>query len=176
MKRALHNLRCNACHQHGHGSVDCPWQAQQTCMFCGSSSHTHRVECNKPAVFNCYVISGTVHAFKKLMPSEQRRALKGQRWRNTAARNMPCSRGDGAGKPDISSDSSNGTGAELSASMHDACMHSACARANTGSHTRPATGVAVDSATRAELAEAQREVHAHKQANRELQRHVAGLE
>ena len=145
-------------------------------MFCGSSSHTRGVECDQPTVFNRYVISGTVHAFQKLTPSERRRALKGQRWRNTAARSMPRSGGDGAGKPDISSDSSNSTGAELSAGTHDARTRSARARAKTGSHARPATGVAVDSATRAELAEARREAHAHKQANRELQRRVAELE
>ena len=89
---------------------------------------------------------------------------------------MPCSGGDSAGGPDIGSDSSDSTGAELSAGTHDARARSARARAKTGSHARPATGVAVDSAARAELAEARREAHAHKQANRELQRRIAELE
>ena len=90
---------------------------------------------------------------------------------------MPHSGGGSAGEP-IGSDGSDNTSTELSASMHDACAHTGSAHActKTGLHVHPATGVAVDSATCAELAEAWREAHAHKQANRELQRRIAELE
>ena len=89
---------------------------------------------------------------------------------------MPHSRGDSAGRPDTSSDSSDSTGARLSASMHNACAHSTCTHTKTGSHMCPAIGMAVDSAAHTELTKAQHKVHAHKQANCELQQCIAELE
>ena len=40
MRQALHDLWCDGCHWCGHKSADCPWQAQWTCIFCGSPRHT----------------------------------------------------------------------------------------------------------------------------------------
>ena len=80
-RQALHDLRCSACHRRGHESADCPFQARQTCIFCGSSSHTRGVECDQPTVFNRYVISGTIQG----EGGPTRHVMSGCRWGLPAA-------------------------------------------------------------------------------------------
>ena len=85
-KGTLHDLQCTDCHRRGHESADCFSRARHACIFYGSSNHRHGVECDQPALYDHYVLSGTVRAFQRKTPSQRRLALNGQHWRDAYTR------------------------------------------------------------------------------------------
>ena len=169
-RAALRALHCGSCNGQGHESRDCPVRARDSCIFCGSTEHQRGVHCNAPHIYGRYVVCGTVDAFKRLPPHQQRQRLRNQ---NRRAAGGAQQEGDGATSSDAAvSDTSHG-GAPLSPNTRSTRAASARARAATGAHARAAADEAA--ATRAELADTLACLRDSKASVQALRREVTAL-